>query len=227
MMRTMQPLIQISQLIKEQKAYNLRFQTSKIYEFNILIQVFNQLLSEIQSWQSDMQQENAKLSYQAHHDELTSLPNRHVFYNALNVMFNDPVARQQSALIFLDNNKFKDINDTFGHQAGDAILKETANRLKSRIRQQDLIVRIGGDEFAIILRSIAKFESLATIAENLTLCCREPLIYNDQPIHFSFSIGVAFSAFADSPEELIKQADQAMYQAKTLESHWSIFSPKK
>ncbi|MDO4223456.1 MAG: diguanylate cyclase [Acinetobacter sp.] len=223
MMGALQPLIHLASVVSEQKAYNLRFDKSRIFEFNILIQAFNQLLAEIQAWQNSMQKEHQKLSFQAHHDELTALPNRHVFYQALNDLFADPVQREQSALVLLDNNNFKSINDTYGHQVGDAILREMANRLKSRIRHQDLMVRIGGDEFAIILKSIQKAEYLGGIAENLMACCKEPLVFDGKTIAFDFSIGIAFSANAATTQELIRQADQAMYQAKAIDSHWVIF----
>ena len=98
-----------------------------------------------------------------------------------------------------------------------------ANRLKSNIRQQDFVARLGGDEFAIILNSVNTIENLSTIAENLLKCCEHPLIYKDQEIHFSFSLGIALSSQAANPEDFISQADQAMYKAKSLKQHWSIF----
>lgn len=223
MMSTIKPLTHTAELVRDQKAYNLRFNESQIYEFNILIQVFNQLLSEIQKWHIRLLQENEQLSYQAHHDELTGLPNRHIFYRTLNEIFADATEREQSVLMFIDNNNFKQINDQYGHQAGDAVLKEMAIRLKSRIRQQDLMVRIGGDEFAIILRSVKKVDYLPNIAENLLSCCHEPLNFEQQTIYFSFSVGMAFSSYAYSVEQWIEHADYAMYQAKALDSHWSVF----
>lgn len=225
-MNTIKPLIHTAELVHDQKAYNLRFKESRIYEFNILIQVFNQLLTEIQKWHVRLLQENEQLSYQANHDELTGLPNRHVFYRTLNEIFADEVEREQSVLMFIDNNNFKQINDQYGHQAGDAVLKEMAIRLKGRIRQQDLMVRIGGDEFAIVLHGVKKIDYLPNIAENLLNCCQEPLLFEQQTIYFSFSIGMAYSSYAHSMEQWIEQADSAMYQAKELDSHWSIFEHK-
>lgn len=220
---TLNPLMYVASLVREQKAYNLRFDPSQIKEFNVLIQVFNQLLDEIQSWHTNLQNENKQLSFQAHHDELTSLPNRHVFYKTLEQLFADKKIANNSALVFIDNNDFKRINDTYGHQAGDEVLKETASRLKKRIRHQDVLVRIGGDEFAIIIHSVQKAEYLSRVAESLLSCCDMPLQYEGKEIKFGFSVGIAYSAYANNSEELIRQADKAMYEAKTLEQHWAIF----
>jgi diguanylate cyclase (GGDEF)-like protein len=125
-----------------------------------------------------------------------------------------------SALFFIDNNNFKDINDQYGHLAGDAVLQEMANRLKTSLRQDDFIARLGGDEFAILIRNISKTEHLAKISENLLKCCEQPLQFEQHEIHFSFSIGIASTEQAHSPEDLITAADSAMYKAKTLQQGW-------
>lgn len=222
-MESFSPLIQIAQLLKQQKAYNLRFPQSDIKEFQELNGTFNQLLDEIQTWHTHLQNENNALSYQVQHDHLTQLPNRSYFYQVLCNLFEDPNQRQNLALVFIDNNNFKAINDQYGHLVGDEVLKEMSNRLKRHIRQNDFVARLAGDEFAIILRSISKVEHLISIAENLIKCCEEPLIYKGQPIAFSFSLGIAISNQASSPEDLISQADQAMYKAKSLQHHWFIY----
>ena len=98
-----------------------------------------------------------------------------------------------------------------------------AQRLHNHIRQDDFVARLAGDEFAIILRSVSKVEHLISIAENLLKCCEDPLIYKDQKISFSFSIGIAISSQASNPEDFISQADQAMYKAKSLQHHWYIY----
>ena len=98
-----------------------------------------------------------------------------------------------------------------------------AVRLRNNIRQGDFVARLGGDEFAIILRSVNKTEHLVSIAENLIKCCEEPLKYKGMEIHFSFSLGVALTGHAATPEDLISQADQAMYKAKSLKHHWFIY----
>lgn len=222
-MKAFSPLIHIAQLLSSQKAYNLRFPENNIKEFQELNNVFNQLLDEIQTWHTHLQNENYELSYQVQHDDLTQLPNRNYFYQVLCNLFNDAKQGQNLALLFIDNDNFKAINDQYGHLVGDEVLKEMSTRLKNHIRQDDFVARLSGDEFAIILRSISKIEHLITIAENLIKCCEAPLIYKGQPIYFSFSLGIALASQASTPEDLISQADQAMYKAKNLKHHWFIF----
>lgn len=225
-MQAIKPLTHIAQLVSDQKAYNLRFPNNHIREFQNLNTVFNELLEEIQIWNNNLQKENRQLSFQAHHDQLTSLPNRHFFYEELLNIFENPLYRHNSALIFIDNNKFKIINDQYGHLAGDAVLKEMASRLKLSVRQEDFIARLGGDEFAIILHAIHHADHLQAIAEGLLASCKEPLDFNGDVIHFGFSLGIAFSQFAENPEDLVMQADQAMYKAKNLNPHWFVYKPE-
>lgn len=222
-MRSISPIIQIAQLLSSQKAYNLRFPNNNIKEFNHLNSVFNQLLEEIQSWHNHLQSENSQLSYQVQHDDLTQLPNRNYFYQVLFEAFDNESTRNETALIFIDNDNFKAINDKYGHLVGDAVLQEMAQRLKQNTRQNDFIARLSGDEFAIILKSINQVEHLISIAENLVKCCEAPLNYKGQDVHFSFSLGIAIAKNAQSPEDFISQADQAMYKAKKLKHHWFIF----
>ncbi|WP_445116636.1 sensor domain-containing diguanylate cyclase [Acinetobacter sp. WZC-1] len=222
-MQSISPITQIAQLLSSQKAYNLRFPENDIKEFHNLNSVFNQLLEEIQSWHTHLQNENHQLSHQVQHDHLTQLPNRNYFYQILCNIFEDSRQRHQSALIFIDNNNFKAINDQYGHLVGDAVLKEMAYRLKNNIRQGDFVARLSGDEFAIILQHIDKSEHLISIAENLVKCSDEPLMYKNQAIYFSFSLGISLSSQAANPEDLISQADQAMYKAKSLQHHWYIY----
>ena len=221
-MQSISPLIQIAHLINQQNAYNLRFPQNDIKEFNELNMVFNHLLEEIQAWNTHLQNENHALSHQALHDYLTELPNRNYFYQELSKLFSR-IPPAPSALIYVDNNNFKQINDEYGHVIGDEVLKETARRLKHNIRQTDFVARLGGDEFAIILHDMTRVDQLTSIAENLIQCCEEPLIHNGQIISFSFSLGISISINAADAKELIMQADQAMYQAKSLKHHWCIY----
>jgi len=171
-MQAIKPLTHIAQLVSDQKAYNLRFPSNHIKEFQNLNNVFNELLEEIQIWNTNLQKENRQLSFKAHHDQLTTLPNRHFFYEELLNIFENPSYRENSALIFIDNNKFKVINDRYGHLAGDAVLREMALRLKQSVRQEDFIARLGGDEFAIILHSIHHADHLEAIAEGYSRVVR-------------------------------------------------------
>lgn len=222
-MNSISPISHIAQMVSKQKAYNLRFPQNNIKEFNDLNIVFNELLEEIQSWHIHLQSENSQLTHQVQHDDLTQLPNRNYFNQVLKDVFLNPDLREHAALVFIDSNNFKAINDKYGHPIGDEVLKETALRLKASTRQNDFVARLSGDEFAIVLKSVHQVEHLISIAENLIKCCAEPLIYKDHVVPFSFSIGIAIAKEATSPEDLIAQADQAMYKAKTLKHHWFIY----
>ena len=222
-MNSISPISHIAQMVSKQKAYNLRFPQNNIKEFNDLNIVFNELLEEIQSWHIHLQSENSQLTHQVQHDDLTQLPNRNYFNQVLKDVFLNPELREHAALVFIDSNNFKAINDKYGHPIGDEVLRETALRLKASTRQNDFVARLSGDEFAIVLKSVHQVEHLISIAENLIKCCAEPLIYKDHVVPFSFSIGIAIAKEASSPEDLIAQADQAMYKAKTLKHHWFIY----
>lgn len=223
LMQAILPIQQMAQLVSDQKAYNLRFPNSKITEFQNLNHTFNGLLEEIQTWHTHLQSENHQLSYEAKHDHLTQIPNRNYFTQTLQKIYADATLRQQTVLCFIDNNNFKDINDHYGHLVGDAVLQETARRLLQRVRHNDVVARLGGDEFAIILKSIHNVESLNMIAQDLLKSCQEPLVYGEQEIYFTFSIGIALAKNSQNLEDLMSQADQAMYKAKHLQPHCYIF----
>lgn len=219
LMQSIRPLVSTAREISEYKAYQLRLPHSNIKELQQLNDVFNELLDKIQASTQKLRAENDVLAHQALHDQLTQLPNRHYFYQTLLSIFEQP-APHSTALFFIDNNNFKEINDQYGHLAGDAVLQEMARRLKDRLRQDDFIARLGGDEFAILIRNINKTEHLAKISENLLQCCEQPLQFEQYEIRFSFSIGIASTEQAHSPEDLITAADSAMYKAKTLQQGW-------
>lgn len=219
LMQSIHPLVSTAREISEYKAYQLRLPHSNIKELQQLNDVFNELLDKIQASTQKLRAENDVLAHQALHDQLTQLPNRHYFYQTLLSIF-EQSRPHSTALFFIDNNNFKEINDRYGHLAGDAVLQEMARRLKDRLRQDDFIARLGGDEFAILIRNINKTEHLAKISENLLQCCEQALQFEQHEIRFSFSIGIASTEQAHSPEDLITAADSAMYKAKKLQQGW-------
>ena len=219
-------LAETTDLISDQRAFHLRVSKGKITEFNKVSQRFNELLDEIQKWDHQLQAQNISLEKQALHDSLTHLPNRAFFYQKLDQIYQKLESRKKSALLFIDNNDFKLINDKYGHQAGDYVLQEMARRLKYSLRDDDFVARIGGDEFAVILTNIEHSSQAIVVVQNLIQTTDHPIKFSDEVIHYSFSIGIALSKHIDNPSELVHLADQAMYRAKDSLTHWAIIEHK-
>lgn len=202
-------------LIKEQRAFNLRMPQDVFDELNQLGTTFNALLVELDEWHHDISHENKRLAHQARHDDLTGLANRAYFEEYLERLYEQSDQRDKIALFFIDGDGFKGVNDTYGHQAGDLVLIEMARRLSQYLRQHDFMARLGGDEFAVILPNISAVEHVLLVVQNVLNATHEPIyLPNGQSIYFSFSVGVAMSTDASTPQQLIHHADQAMYTAK-------------
>lgn len=157
-----------------------------------------------------------KLERMALFDSLTDLPNRALFFDRLQQAL--ATARRNStffALLFLDLDGFKKVNDTLGHDAGDRLLKETAQRLRSCLRQSDTVARMGGDEFTVILTKIERSDDAAIVADKVMRVLNRPFPLGDCSRSISASIGI--SVFPDDggdAETLLKKADSAMYRVK-------------
>jgi diguanylate cyclase (GGDEF)-like protein len=169
------------------------------------------------------------LRHEAFHDPLTGLPNRALFYDRLEHAM-ARVARGTSsvALLFLDLDGFKQINDRYGHLTGDRLLAAIAERLGGNLRLGDTFARLGGDEFVILLEDLPDLNAAEQAAERLTRHLRQPFTIGALEIPISASIGIAFRA-AGSPhtEDLLQDADRAMYQAKTSgKCRYQIFQPE-
>ena len=151
------------------------------------------------------------------HDPLTWLPNRALFADHLATA----LARQErrggwAAVIFLDLDRFKLINDGLGHQAGDELLKEVAPRLKEAIRPGDVVARFGGDEFAVLLDDLTSERDATRVAERIAAALQSPFVIGGRELFVSASMGIALGGSADQSETLIRDADAAMYRAKEL-----------
>jgi diguanylate cyclase (GGDEF)-like protein/PAS domain S-box-containing protein len=158
-----------------------------------------------------------QLHYLAHHDVLTTLPNRHSFIEHIERSLSQAKRREKIiAVMFIDLDRFKVINDTLGHHVGDMLLKEIAKRLKSCIRDSDVIARISGDEFTILLDDIAVAKDIAPIAEKIIQELSLPFIHSGHELFTSASIGI--SIFPDDGKTgsgIMRHADIAMYRAKS------------
>ncbi|HSE55104.1 MAG TPA: sensor domain-containing diguanylate cyclase [Nocardioidaceae bacterium] len=155
------------------------------------------------------------LRQQALHDPLTGLPNRLLFVDRLTTAAarQERAGRGRIAVLFLDLDAFKDVNDTYGHQTGDHALVEVAGRLGKAVRTTDTVARLGGDEFAVICES-ADADAAELVASRIQQSFKEPLVVDGHLLEMSMSIGVALSPPYDA-DELLRLADRAMYQAKS------------
>ena len=157
-----------------------------------------------------------KLEYIVYYDQLTSLPNRTLFKNRLNYAVNIASRSNESlAVMFLDLDSFKNINDTLGHEFGDVVLKMAASRLINVLRKSDTVSRFGGDEFLILINNVSTTEDIKKVANNVLSIFNNPFNINGQDIHITASAGIAvYPADGDDVDTLIKNADIAMYNAK-------------
>jgi len=157
-----------------------------------------------------------KLAHQANHDALTGLPNRTLFRDRLEETIKYSKRNNKKfALMFIDLDRFKQINDSFGHQFGDKFLLEVTTRLKKILREEDTLARLGGDEFTIIAKDIHSKEDCKVIAEKILDILKEPIYIDNNQIYASLSIGISlYPDDSNNTSNLIKYADSAMYRAK-------------
>ena len=162
-------------------------------------------------------QAEAELMRQATRDTLTGLPNRGLFQRMVTDTVNRAtISGTKCGLLFIDLDGFKGVNDEFGHDVGDEVLKETARRLRAALRAADDVARLAGDEFIVILNEVRGIKDAGKIAEKVVISLRQPYVFGDIVITgVSASIGVALCPDnAKTPDELIKAADDAMYRSK-------------
>ena len=169
-----------------------------------------------------------EIRHMAHHDALTGLPNRRLFRDVVNMeMAQARRTRKKLAILFLDLDRFKEVNDTLGHEAGDALLKEVARRLRANIRESDTVARIGGDEFNILLADIPRPEDVTAVARKIMGSFERPFLIAGHELHVTASIGI--SVYPDDSEEtdtLFRYADIAMYHAKERgKNNFQFYNP--
>lgn len=166
---------------------------------------------------TERKQSEERIRHMAHHDTLTGLPNRHLFTDRLNHAIK-AAQRYNKALVlmFVDLDKFKPINDTLGHEAGDVVLQTVAKRFRNIIRESDTVARIGGDEFVILLEELDNSDAGVLVADKLLECLEEPILVSGRECRLGASIGIArFPEDAMDSDELLRCADEAMYAVKT------------
>ncbi|AHL32031.1 DeoR faimly transcriptional regulator [Pseudomonas brassicacearum] len=212
-------LAEVAHAARSERALDRRVPPAAIAELDNLGNDFNALLDELESWQTHLQSENATLAHQASHDSLTGLPNRAFFEGRLiRALRNASKLDEQVAVLYLDSDRFKGINDNFGHAAGDAVLTAVATRVRAQLREDDLVARLGGDEFAVLLTPLHSTEDAERIAEKIIASMEMPIqLPGNASVLTSLSIGIAvYPDHGATPGALLNAADAAMYQAKRL-----------
>jgi len=209
-------IAKVAHVVRRDRTFGLRVPSAPIAELHELSNDFNGLLDELEAWQAHLKQENDSLTHRATHDSLTGLPNRAFFEGRLSRALGDIEPTEKLAVLFIDGDRFKEVNDNYGHAAGDAVLTTIAGRIRAQLRESDLVARLGGDEFAVLLAPVHSTEDVLQIADNIIDCMTQPIILpNDEAVTTSLSIGIAlYPEHAVTPQGLLHEADDAMYQAK-------------
>ena len=166
--------------------------------------------------ENDRRVAEARVQYLATHDALTGLPNRFMFNELLNqAMQSARRYPREIAVMFIDLDGFKQINDSLGHEAGDKLLQELAIRFRQALRSSDVVARLGGDEFVVLLQEITAAQQLGVVAGKLLKAASDPVELLGKSCNVSASVGVAmYPRHGEDERSLMKNADQAMYEAK-------------
>ena len=220
-------LASLTRTARTERSLGLRAPPAVVHEIHTLGEDFNALLAEIQSREADLvakhedlKTANESLSYLAFHDSLTGLPNRASFLQHATRAINAARGHgSKAAVLYIDSDNFKTVNDRLGHAAGDDVLIETARRIRGLLRESDVVARLGGDEFAVLLAPIRGAEDATRIAAEIAAALRMPVTSpRSGAIDCRASIGVAvFPAHGATVHALLSAADAAMYRAKTTQ----------
>ncbi len=213
----LQSLAEVARAARHERDLTLRVPPARIVELQALGDDVNSLLDELQQRQVQLQMQNTALTHQANHDSLTGLPNRAFFEQRLQAVLQQAqVEPGIFAVLFLDNDHFKQVNDTHGHEVGDALLVAVAQRIRTQLRESDLVARLGGDEFAVLLAPVRGADDATRIADKIIHAVGSPLVLDSgRQLLPSVSIGVAvYPIHGQDMVALLRAADAAMYRAK-------------
>lgn len=207
-------LAEVAYSVSRQRALKQRVPAANIAELHALGEDFNTLLDELEAWQAHQKRENASLLHRATHDALTGLPNRALFEARLGQAIQGD--QERFALLYLDCDRFKQINDTLGHGVGDEVLIALARRVQHQLRPLDLVCRLGGDEFVILLAPIRDEREVHEVMGRIQQGMSTPVVLSDgRHLGVGISIGAAlYPEQGETAEALLQFADDAMYQAK-------------
>jgi diguanylate cyclase (GGDEF)-like protein len=197
-------------------------------EFGVLAEGFNSMVESITVNLSRRQAAEAELSRLAYFDQLTGLPNRESFHDRLEeclALAKRSEFEKLRALLFLDLDRFKDVNDNLGHQIGDRVLQEAAKRIRQTLRQSDLVFRQGGDEFTVLLPNLRVETDAALVAEKLVKAFVDPFVVDIHTVHVGLSVGIAlYPRDGTTGNELIRAADTALFEAKRDRNNYRYYS---
>ena len=178
--------------------------------------IYDIYLTGQQEAQDELLRQKEALLEHAHYDTLTKLPNRMLFNDRLTqAISKSKRSKKELALLFIDLDHFKEINDSLGHDVGDKVLIEIASRFKNTLREEDTISRLGGDEFTIIIENLNSRESASILAKKIIDCAKKPIIIDEHKLTITSSIGISiYPKDAHEEKSLLNSADSAMYRAK-------------
>lgn len=173
-------------------------------------------ITERKQLEETLRQQSEREQYQASYDQLTQLPNRLLFDKHLTLALEQVHQHgEMLAVMFLDLDRFKSINDTLGHGIGDQLLQQVAQRITGYLKQRDTLARWGGDEFTLIVAQLHSVEEITEIAQGILKVLKAPFEFNQHELHITASIGIALAPYdGEDVETLLKNADAAMYRAK-------------
>ncbi len=230
-------LVQVTQQVREQQDFSLRAYGSGSAEAHALAESFNAMMDQLElrdamlhSELGQRRQAERRLNDLAYIDSVTGLHNRHFFMERIvSTVAEADHARQSCALLFIDLDGFKQINDTLGHDCGDELLRQVGERLTTTLRSNDMVCRMGGDEFTVILNSINNAKQCEAIGKKLLAVMSEPYTLHGRTGLVSASIGAClYPELADDVTNLLRRADSAMYEAKNSgKNALRMYEPKR
>jgi diguanylate cyclase len=220
------PVVVLSGLEEEEMAVEAVYQGAQ--DYLVKRHTDTHLLGRSIRYAIERKRSELELAHVAMHDALTGLANRTVFLDHLEHALARAERRDTSvAVLFLDLDRFKIVNDSLGHEAGDKLLVQVAERLRGLLRPSDVLARFGGDEFLVLCDDLETESQAMDIAERLSACQVEPYRVDVHELFVGLSIGIAFgSSRGTPPETVVRNADQAMYRAKQRQTLYEVFEPE-
>jgi diguanylate cyclase (GGDEF)-like protein len=208
-------------LLANDQLMHIQLQGQQVIDSNKEI-LINGIIQDV----SELKKSQSRLNHIAHHDSLTELPNRTLFQLQCEMALQRAIHHNQMvALLFIDLDRFKNVNDSLGHDVGDALLCKVANRIVNIIRPNDTVARLGGDEFAVILNDIEGIENVSHLSQRINSVFDQPFNLGAKDLYIEASIGISiYPEHGDTPERLLRNADTAMYQAKGSEKNIEYYS---